>query len=445
MKNYYLIFAFLCAFNLSFCQDGFKFSSDKDKISIPFKLSNNLVIIPVNINGIDLSFLLDTGVDDTILFSLEETDSITFNNAKKIKMRGLGSGEPIDALFSKSNTLKIKDFVDDNHDVFIILDQEINFSSQIGIPVHGIIGYQFFKNHFVELNYRTKKINVYRSSEAYSRKKLKSFDVLPMEIEMKKPYINSDVLLNGKQVNTKLLVDSGGSDAIWLFENEEKGIVSPQVYFEDYLGNGFSGEIFGKRARVEKIDLAGNVIDNSTISFPNKESIRHVYMVSGRNGSIGSEILKRFHILFDYSGGKMYLKKNVNFDEPFNYNMSGIEIGHSGLHWVKEQVELKANLVSTTNVINVDLSTYNAPTRFKYQFSLKPKYEIIKVRPNSPADLAGFKKGDVLTNINGNSAYQYKLQDIIEMMRSEEGKIIRLEVDRKGVPVKGKFQLKKIL
>lgn len=443
MKKLYLILI-LGVFNLSFCQDGFKFTGNKNKITIPFKLNNNLVIIPVNINGVDLSFLLDTGVDDTILFSLDETDSITFNNARKIKMRGLGSGEPIDALYSKNNKLKIKDFIDEDHNVFIILDQDINFSSQIGVPVHGIIGYQFFKNHFVELNYRTKKIIVYKDISKFPAKKLKSFDALPMEIEMKKPYINSLVRLNGKEIDTKLLIDTGGSDAIWLFEDDSKDIVSPVLYFDDFLGNGFSGEIFGKRARIEKIKLGESSINNSTVSFPNKESIRHVYMVSGRNGSIGSEILKRYHVLFDYSGGKFYLRENVNFNDPYDYNMSGLEIGHSGLHWVKEQVELKANLVSTTNVINVDL-TESSPTKIKYQFALKPKYEVIKVRPNSPADLAGFKKGDVLININGQYAYQYKLQEILEMMRSEDGKVIRLEVDRNGVVVKGKFQLKKLL
>ena len=444
MKKIYFIVILLSAFHFSFSQEGFQFNSEKKKISIPFKISNNLIIIPVNVNGIDLSFLLDTGVDNTILFSLEETDSITFNNVKKIKMRGLGSGEPIDALHSKMNTLKIKGFEDVNHDIFIILDQGINFSSQLGIPVHGIIGYQFFKNHFIELNYKTKKINIYKNAKAFSPKRIKSFEEIPLDIEMKKPYINSLITLNGKEINAKLLIDSGGSDAIWLFQNQAKGIVPPANYFEDFLGNGFSGEINGKRSRVEKIRIGNSTIDNSTISFPDELSIRHVNMDSGRNGSIGSEILKRFHVLFDYENGKIYLKENVDFKEPFNYNMSGLEIGHIGLHWVKEQVVLKANLVTTTNAIHVDL-TDASPTSFKYLFSLKPKYEITKVRPNSPAELAGFKKGDVITNINGHYAYQYKLEEILEIMRSDEGKLIRLEVDRKGVIIKGKFQLKKIL
>jgi hypothetical protein len=44
---------------------GFQFESGVNKISIPFKLINNLVFIPIKVNGVELNFLLDT---ETILF-----------------------------------------------------------------------------------------------------------------------------------------------------------------------------------------------------------------------------------------------------------------------------------------------------------------------------------------------------------------------------------------
>ena len=34
-----------------------------------FKLINNLIIIPVEVNGVTLSFLLDTGVSKPIIFN----------------------------------------------------------------------------------------------------------------------------------------------------------------------------------------------------------------------------------------------------------------------------------------------------------------------------------------------------------------------------------------
>jgi hypothetical protein len=436
MKKLYLLLLISFA---SFSQEGFQFTTNIKKIKIPFQLSNNLMIIPVSLNGVKLNFLLDTGVEKTILFSLEDSDSLQFNNIEKIKIRGLGSGNAIDALHAKSNKIDINGYADTNHEVYIILDQDVNFSSQLGIPVHGIIGYEFFKNHFIEINYIRKKIVVYKNNEAFSLNKLKKYDEIPISIELEKPYIEAMVNLNTKEIKTKLLIDTGGSDALWLFENE-KEIECPKEYFKDFLGRGFSGDIYGKRSRIEKFQIGKQAIYFPTISFPDTLSLKSVSMVEGRNGSIGGEILKRFDVIFDYPDKKMYLKKNSDFNEPFNYNMSGLEIQHNGLQWIKEAVELK------TRFVNNEISIIDEKEKsVKYNFMLKPVYEVASVREDSPGANAGIQKGDIIVKINGSSAFKYKLQEITQLLQSEDGKIITMEVERKGKILKFKFQLKKML
>jgi hypothetical protein len=59
------------------------------KAVIPFKFINNLIFIPVNINGAELTFLLDTGVSETILFSLDNKE-LKLGNVEKVKFSGLG-------------------------------------------------------------------------------------------------------------------------------------------------------------------------------------------------------------------------------------------------------------------------------------------------------------------------------------------------------------------
>jgi hypothetical protein len=440
MNKKYAIFFFVFFYLVSFSQEGFEFKSKKNKIAIPFQIINNLIIIPVNINGAKLNFLLDTGVEKTILFSLEDTDSLIFNKIEKIKIRGLGIGSSINALKSTENIINIKNYIDKNHEIYIILDNDINFSSQLGIPVHGIIGFEFFSQHFIEINYQRKKIFVYKNKESFSKSKLKRFDQIPIVIESEKPFINALVSLNDNITNTKLLIDTGGSDALWLFENNEN-IKLPPKYFQDFLGRGFSGNIYGKRSRIEKIKMGSNEIISPTISFPDSLSLKNVTLTNGRNGSIGSEILRRFTILFDYTNKKMYLKKNTDFKDPFNYNMSGIEIQHSGLQLVKEEIPLYTKLAST----DVTYIAKGEPTSVKYQFSLKPIYEIINVRPDSPAAIAGLKKGDVILKINGSQSFKYKLQQINQLMQSEEGKKITLEIERNKTILKFRFQLKKTI
>ena len=99
-KLYSLLFLLLTTLPL-FSQEGFRFDTDKKKITIPFQISNNLIVIPVEINGVNLNFLLDTGVEKTILFSLDNADSLQFNDIERIKIKGLGDGMPIEAFHSK--------------------------------------------------------------------------------------------------------------------------------------------------------------------------------------------------------------------------------------------------------------------------------------------------------------------------------------------------------
>ncbi|WP_300567948.1 aspartyl protease family protein [Flavobacterium sp.] len=438
MNKLYL-FLLLTSFFTAFSQDGFQFPPNKNKVTVPFQLSNNLVLIPIEINGVTLNFLLDTGVEKTVLFSLEETDSLQFNNVEKIRIKGLGVGKSLDALYSRGNKVVINGLEDKNHEVYIILDQEVNFSAQLGIPVHGILGYHFFKHNFIEIDYKKKKLIIYKNKEVFSSKKLKQFDEIPISIELEKPYVEALVSLNDTEVNTKLLLDTGGSDAIWLFENKES-IKLPKNNFDDFLGRGFSGNIYGKRSRIDKFKIGKHEVMSPTISFPDTLSLKNVNMVQGRNGSLGGEFFKRFDVIFDYANKKIYLKKNADFNEPFNYNMSGIEVQHNGLQWIKEEYQLK------TRLVHEGLSFIDErPKEIKYDFILKPLYEVTNVRPNSPAAIAGIQIGDILAKVNGNHAFKYKLQEINNLMQSEDGKWIYLEVERKDKLLKFRFQLKKIL
>ena len=116
-------FIFLIVFILgqfAFSQEGFQFETNKKKIVIPFKLINNLIFIPINVNGIELNFLLDTGVEETILLSLEDKE-VNLNNIEKIKLRGLGGAEAVEGLKSSNNILAIEDLIDRHHNLYIVL------------------------------------------------------------------------------------------------------------------------------------------------------------------------------------------------------------------------------------------------------------------------------------------------------------------------------------
>lgn len=436
MKKYIvLFFGVFLPFSL-LAQNDFLIENNRKKVIIPFKLINNLVFIPIKVNGIELNFLLDSGVEETILFSMEEKQEVSFNNVEKIRLRGLGSEQEIEGLKSTNNVLETHGIKSSNHMVYIILDQSFNLSSHIGIPVNGIIGHKFFKNNLVEINYQKKKVIIHSNNEETRKKLEKKFRVVPITIERSKPYIYTTAVTDSVEVPAKLLIDIGNSDAFWIFENNR--IKLPKKNFPDFLGKGFSGDIEGHRAKISKFLIGDFEFKNPIVSFPDSTSIRNVKMVPDRIGSVGGEILKRFTLILDYADRKLYIKKNSKFSEPFTYNKSGITIQHNGLQWVQETVHLETVQVATS-INEVDSNSKN--DNFRYKFLLKPVYEIVNIRKSSAAEKCGLQKGDIIVSINKILPYRYSLEQINNLLKSEDDIWINLEIERNSLILKFRFKL----
>ncbi len=272
---HYIIFLFL-ALSLSwnsYSQGYFKFSNQVKKQSVNFKLLSNLIVFPIEINGNEFNFILDSGVASTILFNLKSQDSVDLKSIKKIKLQGLGSGEAIDAIASSNNNFNLKNIQGVNQKLYVIFNDDLDLSARLGITVHGIIGYEILKDFIVKVNYGTNKITFY-NPKYYNKKDCKKCEFFDLEFHKKKPYINANVkLTTNKLTPVKLLIDSGGSDAMWLFENSHPNIKEPKKYFVDFLGEGLSGSIYGKRAKIKALIFGKYEIDNPTVSYPDSLSV----------------------------------------------------------------------------------------------------------------------------------------------------------------------------
>ncbi|KMQ60720.1 peptide-binding protein [Chryseobacterium sp. BLS98] len=407
---------------------------DVKKAVIPFKLINNLIFIPINVNGAELTFMLDTGVAETILFSLDNKE-VKLQNIEKIKFSGLGGNISIDGFKSDRNTAKIGDhIINSSMLLYIVIDEEFNISSHIGIPVNGVIGYHFFKNHPISIDYISKKITVYQDADVF-KKKIRKFDELPISVENDKPYLIADVEMTNEKKESKLLIDLGNSDAIWLFPTLIKDFVYNRPNIDDYLGRGFNGDIYGKRSRIHNFYLRDFKFEMPLTAMPDEYSIQHVTLVKDRKGSVGGEIMRRFSVVFDYPNGKLYLKKNKNFDDPFHFNMSGLDFQQDGLEWQEDRIKIEPKKLSEANT---EISVIN---NFQYKFILKPIFSVAGVRKDSPAFKAGLKKDDRVITINGNRTADMTMEKIIEMMKSEEGKNITMVIQRKNKEMTFSFVL----
>lgn len=404
-------------------QKGF-YIEKAHKAVIPFERINNVIFIPVTVNGVELTFLLDSGVNETLLFSLENKE-VDFENVEKMRFSGLGGTSQIEGLSAINNQVQIGENVkDDAHKIYLILDEDFNFSSHVGIPVNGIIGYSFFKNFLVEINYQTNKITLYDPN--FPPKKIKKFEKIPITIELNKPYITAGVEQTSQEKPSKMLLDLGNGDAVWLFPSLIPGFQYNRPNIEDFLGRGFNGDIFGKRSRIHSLTIGSHTLLYPLTAMPDEYSIQNLRIVEGRKGSVGSETLRRFHLIFDYPSKNLYLRKNRYFYDPFHFNMSGLDIKHDGMFWEKDLVRIESpkKTSSGNDVVYTERSDY------QYRFVLKPEFSVAGVREDSPAYLAGLRKLDKISKINGKNASHFTLNKIFELLKSGEGKLITFEILR---------------
>ncbi|SDM91931.1 Aspartyl protease [Kriegella aquimaris] len=438
MKNFltYYLFLVLCIPFVGSAQ-GYSMPMGQRYEKVRFQLVNNLIIIPVSVNGTELSFILDSGVSSPILFNLSDQDSVQINNVSEIRIKGLGQGEPIDALSSNGNVFELKSVVNRSQPLYVVMDRGLNFSPSLGIPIHGIIGYDLFKDFIVDINY-VKKIIKFHDPRFYRHRKGRQEESLALTVFKKKAYINGTVYLNERgQVPVKLLLDTGSSDAIWLFEDEDLGI--PDKNYDDFLGIGLSGQVFGKRTMVNRLSIGGFILKDAKAAFPSKESFNNIKNLGDRNGSIGGEMLKRFNIVFDYPNNKIVLRKNKNFNTPFQYNMSGIDLQHNGVRYISESIADSRGVVQKEGKSFGDVQIlFENRTRI----SLVPEIIVSGIRAGSPADEAGLKAGDIILSVNGKSIHRYKLQEVMQMLNEKDGKKIKVRIARRQNNLLFSFVLK---
>ncbi|MDT0541000.1 PDZ domain-containing protein [Croceitalea sp. P059] len=442
MKNtlVYITFVFVC-FSYTGYGQRFHISNKKKYEKVKFELVNNLIVVPVELNGAKLSFILDTGVGSPILFNLTNQDSIQINNVSEISLRGLGEGEPIQALKSTKNTFKIGNAKNFSQPLYVVLDRDLNFSTSLGIPIHGIIGFDLFKNFVVDVNYGAQTLKIYHPDK-YNYKKSKRRQTLPLSIIQKKAYVDGAVTKeDDSEIPVKLLVDTGSSDALWLFHDPEKGLDIPDKNYEDFLGQGLSGDIFGKRTKLKGVRIGMFQLNEAKVAFPYKESFGAIKELGNRNGSVGGEILKRFNIVFDYPGQKITLSKNINFNRPFQYNLAGIELQHNGVRYIAKRI------TDANGILDVEQKTFGNVQILlenRTRLSLVPEIVVSGIRAGSPAEEAGLQEGDVILAVNGKEIHDYKLQEILQMLNEREGKKVRVQIERYNKDLLFTFVLKDI-
>ena len=387
-----------------FAQNEFRFINGNYREKLTFKKVRGLLVISAFINHKGpFNLVLDTGVGLFLITDPSLRDSLNIENIKKIKISGLGALKDVDAYVTPALFVEIGNTVSPQLPA-VILDKDVfDLSAFAGMPIHGLIGYDFFKSFTVHLFYESATIDLYLPG----RKKIsKKYGKIPITIEENKPYcmVNAESSSKKKYV-LKMLIDTGAGHALSLESYNNQHFPLPNNTISANLGVGLNGDINGYLGRLNSISLGKYILKEPICAFPEYKDVGFKTLSVERNGSIGNLLLKRFNIIFDYDKGFMYLKPNLNHKTAFEHDMSGMELFAGGESYSRIFVN--------------------------------------RVEDNSPAEDIGLQKNDELIAINFKKVKDMNMEEIVSLFHSQDKKSIYLEYYQSNVLKRGILTLRR--
>jgi predicted aspartyl protease len=386
------LFLFL---NIAYCAaqvPGFFMKEDVRKVKLPFFSTNSLIILPISINGSEpINFLIDTGVRSNILFSKKLGDALGLMYTRRLSIAGADGSTVIMAQVSPINTLDMGPIEGKLQSLLVLEEDFFELESVIGVPIYGIIGYEFFKFNPVKINYDEGFLEFYREggmkwSPPFYRK-------FGMSIEDSKAYIMAKInQKDGPRLEAKLLIDTGANHGLLLNQETSDQITMPKLFIESQLGQSLGGLLYGFIGRVNSLNLHGLIMKEVLTSYPDRNSFSDLIVATGRHGSLGSEVLGRTRLILDYPRKRAMIRKGSNFYSPFEFDMSGLVV----------------------KKVPVD----------------ETRFYVSEVREGSPAYQKGILPFDEILTINKVPVFMWELAEVFKLLRSEEGREIQLEMRR---------------
>jgi hypothetical protein len=380
----------LCCWFVTVNAQYFSIENDSKRATVPFKLIRNMVVVKVNINNSGpYNFILDTGVGLMIITDPLLVDSINIPNKRTIKISGLGDGEAYEAYITAPLNIKISGTVSNNVAAAIFKKDHFGLSQYAGIDIHGLLGYEFFSKLAVKVNFADSLITV---SKPQHMRLFNKGSRIPITIEGNRPYLQTAVTLNdGTQQVKKFIIDLGAGHAISMEGVTDKNVFSQQLINAN-LGVGLNGLISGYKGRIKQMQLGKYSIKNVLTAFPDVDKRS---LVIPRDGNMGVDVLKKFTVIFNYSGNVMYIKSAAGFKDSFEHDMSGLQYYASG-------------------------------DGYKHVF-------IERVEPGSPADEAGICANDEITAINFKPVATMTLEEIDGLFKSQNNRSLLLNIFRNEI------------
>ena len=365
-----------------------QFASGQSARRIPFEFVGNHIYLRARVNDSEpLWFLLDTGAAASYL---------DVQRAKSLGLMGQGN-----SVTSVSISFPGVRLLNQNFSL-----RSLGFSAYDGHTIDGMLGYDFINRLVVEIDYVSRTVNLYGPQNyKYSG----SGEIIPLimledDSDGKVPLVRVQIMqLARAPIEGKLIADLALRSAITFntpFVEANKLLQPPQKTIEAVLGAGaMLRESIQPIGRLANIQLGRFTIQSPVaIFFQDKQGV----MASPEfDGVIGSEVLRRFKVIFDYLRQRMILEPNRYFSEAYEHDMARMLLVVEGKGFRVKQV------------IN-----------------------------HSAATAAGLREGDLITTVNGRADLTLEQ---LRLMFMREGRSYLFSIKRGEQQIQRKIKMRRLI
>jgi len=273
------------------------FSGEAKTSTFAFEWREVLIFLPLRINGSrPLSFALDTG-STRILIDRKLAADLGLKASGSGSLQGAGAGRiPIE--FIHDVNIALPGVESAGYDLSTADLQPLEAVD--GGKVDGIIGYPLLSRFVIAVDYAAKKLTL-TLPEAFHPDD--AAQVLPIELRDKWPFVKGELVLPGPvTVQDSFLIDSGSSDAV-----DHPIVMTLQSRVPSKSGVGLGAEVQGATARATSFRLGRYTVVGPLVACCGG--------TDATSKLIGSEILRRFTITFDYPSSRILLTPNSYYGD----------------------------------------------------------------------------------------------------------------------------------
>jgi hypothetical protein len=326
----------------------YEFASGDAAEDIPFRFLENHLYIPVSVGGTEGLWVLDTGAGMSVVDKAFARD---LGLALEGDLKGVGAGGTVDVTFATLPPFEIQGIRFNAQTVAVIDMSEL--IRRLGVDIAGILGFDFLSRFVTKIDYARELVSFYEP-EAFGYEGGGKV----VDVHIAESVFDIPATLDGKHAGGWLfdlgagMTHLDGCYALREGYTEKHGVLR--------MGHGAGNEYQLKTVKGDSMGFAGFTLHEPDISFHYGGT--DTDFTADRIGTLGNSLFRNFVVYVDYEAERVILEKGERFDKPWPEDHSGL-----GIAWT----------VGRDGV------------------------EVTYVSPDTPAEEAGFEKGDILKSFNG--------------------------------------------